>query len=138
MHGTFDVLGFFTQSGGDFYATGLEVIKTLPLWRIVLVILVTSMIAFYATSFDSITLVASQYSYKELQEGQEASKQMKLFWAILLIMLPMALIFSEGSMNNLQTVSIIAAFPLGIVILLIISSFIRDAQNYLNELSSAT
>ena len=36
-------------------------------------------------------------------------------------------------MNNLQTVSIIAAFPLGLVILLIIASFIRDARNYLSE-----
>ena len=96
-----------------------------------LVVLVTSMIAFYATSFDSITLVASQYSYRELREGQEAGTRMKLFWAILLIMLPIALIFSEGSMNNLQTVSIIAAFPIGLVIMLIIASFIRDAQSYL-------
>ena len=58
---------------------------------------------------------------------------MKLFWAILLIMLPIALIFSEGSMNNLQTVSIIAAFPIGMVIILIIASFIKDAQEYLDK-----
>jgi BCCT family betaine/carnitine transporter len=77
--------------------------------------------------------VASQYSYKELAEGQEAGKRMKLFWAILLIMLPIALIFSEGSMNNLQTVSIIAAFPIGIVIMLIIASFIKDANAYLEK-----
>ena len=56
---------------------------------------------------------------------------MKLFWAILLIMLPIALIFSEGSMNNLQTVSIIAAFPIAAVICLIIASFIKDAKGYL-------
>ena len=134
MHGTFDVLGFFTASGGDLYGTVIEVIKTLPLWRLVLVVLVLSMVAFYATSFDGITLVASQYSYRELREGQEASRKMKLFWAVLLIMLPIALIFSEGSMNNLQTVSIIAAFPIGLVIILIIASFIRDAGEYLKEL----
>ena len=58
---------------------------------------------------------------------------MKLFWALLLIMLPIALIFSEGSMNNLQTVSIIAAFPIGMVIMLIIASFIKDAKAYINE-----
>ena len=91
MHGTLDVLGFFEESG-DLYATVIEVIRTLPLYRVVLIVLVLSMIAFYATSFDSITLVASQYSYKELAEGQEAGKRMKLFWAILLIMLPIALI----------------------------------------------
>ena len=134
MHGKFDVLGFFTASGGDLYGTVIEVIKTLPLWRLVLVVLVLSMVAFYATSFDGITLVASQYSYRELREGQEASRKMKLFWAVLLIMLPIALIFSEGSMNNLQTVSIIAAFPIGLVIILIIASFIRDAGEYLKEL----
>ncbi len=92
------------------------------------------MVAFYATSFDSITMVAAQYSYKELNPDQEAGRKMKLFWAVLLIMLPMALIFSEGSMNNLQTVSIIAAFPLAAVICLIIASFVKDAKAYLEEI----
>jgi BCCT family betaine/carnitine transporter len=133
MRGVFDVTGFFTRSGGDLYATVIAIIQNLPAWRFVLILLVCSMVAFYATSFDSITLVASQYSYRELREGQEAGKKMKLFWAVLLIMLPMALIFSEGSMNNLQTVSIIAAFPLAAVICLIIASFVKDARKYLDE-----
>ena len=58
---------------------------------------------------------------------------MKLFWAILLMLLPIALIFSDNSMTNLQTVSIIAAFPIGIIILLIIGSFFKDAKAYLQE-----
>ena len=48
-------------------------------------------------------------------------------------LLPLALIFSENSMSNLQTVSIIAAFPVGIIMLLIISSFFKDADAYLKE-----
>jgi BCCT family betaine/carnitine transporter len=36
-------------------------------------------------------------------------------------------------MNNLQTVSIIAAFPIGLVIILIIAGFIKDAKDYLRE-----
>ena len=58
---------------------------------------------------------------------------MKLFWAILLMLLPITLIFSDNSMANLQTVSIIAAFPIGIIILLIIGSFFKDAKAYLKE-----
>jgi BCCT family betaine/carnitine transporter len=46
------------------------------------------MFAFYATSFDSITMVASNYSYKNIEGEETASKKMKLFWAVLLIMLP--------------------------------------------------
>ena len=133
MMGKMDVLGFYGACG-DLYETVIAILGTLPCHQIVLGLLALSMIAFYATSFDSITLVASQYSYRELTGGEEAGRGMKLFWAILLILLPIALIFSEGSMNNLQTVSIIAAFPIAMVIVLIIASFIKDAKAYLKEL----
>ena len=91
------------------------------------------MISFYSTSFDSITLVASAYSYKQIGDQEEASTKMKFFWAILLILLPIALLFNESSMANLQSVSIIAAFPIAIVIIMIIASFIKDAKNYIKE-----
>ena len=91
------------------------------------------MVTFYSTSFDSITLVAAAYSYKELKPNEEPNRNIKLFWSIMLILLPIALIFSENSMANLQTVSIIAAFPLGIIIILILGSFFKDADAYLKE-----
>lgn len=132
MFGKADFLGLYAATG-DLYQTIMAVINTLPLSQIVLVLLVLSMIAFYATSFDSITLVASAYSYKSIGDDEEASSGMKLFWAILLIMLPIALLFSESSMNNLQTVSIIAAFPIGIVIILIIGSFLKEGKKYIRS-----
>lgn len=133
MSGELDVLALYRASG-DLYQTIVAIIHTLPLPALVSVLLVVSMIAFYATSFDSITLVASAYSYREIAAGKNASLPMKLFWAVLLILLPLALIFNESSMNNLQTVSMIAAFPIAIVILLIVFSFIKDARNYLETL----
>ena len=51
----------------------------------------------------------------------------------MLILFPIALVFSESSMANLQTVSIIAAFPVALVILLIIASFLKDAGRYLDD-----
>lgn len=132
MMGKFDVIAFFDQCG-DLYQTVLAIITTLPMNSIVLILLIVSMIAFYATSFDSITLVASQYSYKEFKTEEEAGNKMKLFWAVLLILLPITLIFSEGSMSNMQTVSIIAAFPIAMVIILIIVSFVKDAKKYIKE-----
>jgi BCCT family betaine/carnitine transporter len=55
-------------------------------------------------------------------------------WCILLILLPIALLFAESSMNSLQSVSIVAAFPIGIVIVMIAVSFLKDAKLYLEEL----
>ena len=109
----------------------LPILEQLPLSNFVLVLLVACMVTFYSTSFDSITLVAASYSYRELGHGQDPDRRVKLFWAIFLILLPMALIFSEKSMANLQSVSIIAAFPVGIIMMLIVASFFKDAGAYL-------
>lgn len=132
MKGSLDVMGIYASTG-DLYQTIMAVLGTLPMAKLGLVLLAVTMIAFYATSFDALTLVATSYSYKELGEDEEPDKHVKLFWAVLLMLFPIALIFSENSMANLQTVSIIAAFPIGLIILIIIFSFFKDAKAYLKK-----
>lgn len=132
LFGRLDVLSLYNETG-NLYKTIISVIETLPLAPMVLLVLIVAMIAFYATSFDSIAMVASQYSYRELCEGEEPGGGVKALWSVLLILLPMALVFSESSMANLQSVSIIAAFPIGFVILLIALSFLKDGKSYLEE-----
>lgn len=121
------------QATGDLYTLIISIIRTLPCAPFVLILLLVTMIAFYATSFDSIALTASCYSYHKLEEGESPHKLIQLMWCILLIVLPVALIFAESSMNNLQSVSIVAAFPIGVVIVLIVLSFMKDAKNYLKK-----
>ena len=126
---------FISQYGsnGDAYQVIINIIQTLPLAQIVLIWVLVTMIAFYATSFDSIAYTASCYSYKKLEEKEPPHKLIQLLWCILLIILPVALVFSDSSMSNIQSVSIIAAFPLGIVMILIVCSFFKDARKYLME-----
>ncbi len=121
------------QKSGDLYEVILKIIRTLPASSFVLVLLLITMIAFYSTSFDSIALIASCYSYKSLKHDEAPGKRIELIWCILLILLPVALIFSDSSMTNLQSVSIIAAFPIGIVIILIVAGFLKDASDYMKE-----
>lgn len=121
------------MGNGDLYAMILSIMKSLPCSTLVMVVVLITMIAFYATSFDSIALTASCYSYYSLGEGEQPHKGIQLMWCILLILLPVALVFSDSSMNNIQTVSIIAAFPVGIIMSVIVCSFLKDAKQYLGE-----
>lgn len=118
---------------GDMYGTIIEMIKTMPCSTLILVVVLITMMLFYATSFDSIALTASCYSYHRLEEGKSPHKLIQLMWCILLILLPIALVFAESSMNNLQSVSIVAAFPIAIVLVLIVISFMKDAKKYMEE-----
>lgn len=74
-------------------------------------------------------MTASCYSYHTLRDGEQPNKGIQLMWCILLILLPIALLFAESSMNNLQSVSIVAAFLIGAVIVMIAVSFMKDAKN---------
>ena len=130
VFGKLDVMGLYASTG-DLYTTIIAIVQTLPLAPLVLILLALTMIAFYATSFDAIALVASSYSYKELDNDKEPYMGIKVFWSIMLILLPIALVFSDNSMANLQTVSIIAAFPIAVIIVLIIASFLKDARKVL-------
>lgn len=118
---------------GDLYTLILNIINTMPASKFILVVTMLCMIAFYATSFDSIAYTAACYSYTQLGENEHPHKLIELLWCILLIVLPIALVFSESSMNNIQSVSIISAFPIGIIMIIMIWGFFKDIKKYMEE-----
>ena len=101
------------EANGDLYQMILDVIHTLPGAPFVLVLVLLTMIAFYATSFDSIAYTASCYSYHHLEDGEDPKKSIQLLWCLLLILLPVALV--------------------GIVMVMIVLSFFKDAKEYLKK-----
>ncbi len=131
-NGAADFLSEYVANG-DSYAIIINIIRTIPWSPFILLLVLLTMFAFYSTSFDSIALTASMYSYRKLGENELPNRGIQLMWCILLILLPIALVFAQSSMSNLQTVSIIAAFPIGIIMVMIVCSLIKDANSYLSE-----
>ena len=127
-----DVTGFI-GNGGEMYDAILMIFDTLPLPALALVLLVITMIAFYSTTLDGITYVTSSYSYKQITAEEEPSRKIRGFWAILLILLPISRLFAENSLYSLQGVTIIAAFPVGILLTLIVISFFKDCKKWMKE-----
>ena len=121
------------EESGDLYELILNIIDTMPCAPFILAIVLVTMIAFYATSFDSIAYTAACYSYKKLEENEQPNKLVELLWCLLLFVLPIALVFSESSMSNIQSVSIISAFPIGIIMIIMIWSFFKDAKKYMEN-----
>ena len=106
----------------------LKLFEQLPAHNIVLFILVVAMLAFYASTFDAITLVVAGFCQKSIKPDEYPSRRLRAFWAGVFIILPIALIWSESTLTMLQTVSIIAAFPLAIIMLIIIFSFLKELK----------
>ncbi|EFW37576.1 BCCT family transporter [Treponema phagedenis] len=106
----------------------MHILTTLPFAKVGFVIFILTMIALYASTFDAITLVIASYSQRQLKKDEEPHKALRAFWAIVFILLPAAFIFVESTLNQLQSLSIIAAFPLGIIMIIIVTGFFKEVR----------
>ncbi|MFQ6761248.1 BCCT family transporter [Lactobacillus reuteri] len=121
------------QSGKTYSQVIMKIMETLPQYRIAVILLILSMIGLYSTVFDSITMVVSKYSYRDLSIEEDPSKLMRGMWAVVFVMLPLSLLISNSSIYNIQSVAIIAAFPTAIIMILIVISFYKKSRNSLKN-----
>lgn len=122
IHGVINAISMINH-GFSYADVIVALMKTLQNYQIGLILLILAMIGLYSTVFDSITMVISKYSYESLKFDEEPSKLMRGFWAIVFVLLPLSLLLTGTSFSNIQSIAIIAAFPTGIVMLLIVVSF---------------
>ena len=73
ISGAIDFISQYNENG-DLYHLIVSMIKTMPCAPLIMVVVLVTMVAFYATSFDSIALTASCYSYRKLEDGEEPAK----------------------------------------------------------------
>lgn len=108
----------------------LEIFNQFPIKNVALIVLILAMVAFYASTFDAISLVMAGFCTKELKEDEMPSKKLRCYWSFIFLILPIALIWAESTLSALQTLSIIAAFPLGIIMLMIVFGFFKELKQH--------
>lgn len=139
---TFGNFGLFQQTSGKLDVVSmvqndtapadiiLQIFGQLPIKNVALIVLVLAMVAFYASTFDAITLVMAGFCTKNLKEDEMPSKKLRCYWSFIFLILPIALIWAQSTLSALQTFSIIAAFPLGIIMLIIVFSLFKELKQH--------
>jgi betaine/carnitine transporter, BCCT family len=99
-----------------------SILHTLPFGNIILVLFSVLAIIFLATTFDTSSYMLAAVTQRHV-DGDPA-RWNRLFWAFCLALPPTALMFI-GGLNALQTVTIIAALPAIIIMILLALSFLK-------------
>lgn len=123
--GNYDFLAA-VESGQSYASAIVGLMSTIHWSKIVMSLVFISMTAFYASTFDALTLVVAQYTCKEYTETPP--KFNRVLWCVVLILLPIALIFTGGTLESLQSLSIIAALPLSLIFLRVIYIFFKNIR----------
>jgi len=134
MKGLVDVIAIYQTQGIP--AAIIAIIKTMPLASIVLAVFLITMIVSTVTVINGAAYTLSIVSAKKLSAKSEPVRWSRVFWAVALGCLGLALIFM-GGLTPIQTISISTGFLTMIIIILIFIAFFKyDGKNwdkYLNE-----
>ncbi|UJF24049.1 choline BCCT transporter BetT [Suttonella sp. R2A3] len=87
---------------------------------------------FFVTSADSGALVLANLSMKGLTPEEDAPIRLRLFWAALMGLITLGLLFA-GGFGALQAVNVIAALPFSVVLLLYLWSLNRSLREEMNK-----
>ena len=121
-------------SGVPFSAVAVEILGTLPLGKIVILLAAVVMILLITTCLDSTVLIIGAFSEPRLKTTDELpDRKVRLFCSILLIVLPIALLFSQSSIENIQSVTIICALPLSVILIIPVAGFIKEGWAYIRN-----
>lgn len=96
------------------FATIPAIIAQLPLGSIALLIFTVMTIVYVATTYDSASYTLASAATKELHAGENPARWHRLFWAFVLGIIPIGLMFI-GGLKVMQSATLLAGFPLAII-----------------------
>ena len=116
IHGVVNVPQVLSQQGGEI-AIG-QLLGLLPAGQVMMWIFLGIMVIFLAAHMDAVGYAVTATCTRGLQEGQDPSPKARLFWCVMLTLVPIAMIFSKAPLDTMKTATIVTALPFIVIILI--------------------
>lgn len=113
LGGTLDLVASLAEHGQP--QTITNVVLTLPAGKIVLFAWAVIAVVFLATTLDSSSYTLAATTTLGLREGENPARWFKLFWAVMLAVIPCSLLFAGASLTAFQSLAIFTATPIAIL-----------------------
>lgn len=117
LNGKADLVSLLNDQGVG--STVITILSQLPIPEVISASVFTLMlILFLATSLDSASFSLAAVVTTNLKEGDSPKPAFRLFWCVLLALIPLALMFAGAPLSAIQTVCLATAIPFSFVIIL--------------------
>ncbi|MEC8955815.1 MAG: BCCT family transporter [Pseudomonadota bacterium] len=119
LSGQYPVVDHVNQFGQS--SAIAAIIELLPMGSLLLVFLAIIGVIFAATTYDSASYALAAGSTKRLKADEEPQRNLRIYWAVFMGLLPSALLFI-GGLETLKTATIMASFPILFIYILLMLS----------------
>ncbi|MCY1504800.1 L-carnitine/gamma-butyrobetaine antiporter [compost metagenome] len=123
INGTIDVPRILSEQGGE---TAVEMLLTaLPFGKVFLAVYLFIMAVFCASHMDAAAYAVAATSTRNLKEGQDPTPTHRLFWCVMLTLIPLAMLFAKASLSTMKTAVVLTAIPFLVILLTKIYGFFK-------------
>ncbi|MEG0156598.1 MAG: BCCT family transporter, partial [Anaerovoracaceae bacterium] len=108
-----------SQVGAGHGETGIyNTLELLPGGAMILpIIMMVIIVGFVASSLDTASLSLAQTTTKTLEKGGDVSRWLRVFWCIVLTLVPLSIIFAKADFSALKMLSCIISVPFMFIII---------------------
>lgn len=129
LTGTLKLSELVAENGNN--AAVLAILKTLPLSGLAIAVYMAVVFITLACGATAASTVVSILTSKNLKNDEEPNKWYKVFWAFLVLLLPVSILFLEhmvpglNVLKTIQSVTSVFALPMLLVIALLLWAFVK-------------
>ncbi|MEG1209559.1 MAG: BCCT family transporter [Leclercia sp.] len=102
-----------------------QLLMALPLGKLFLAAYLGIMIVFLASHMDAVAYTMAATSTLNLQEGQDPDRSLRLFWCVVITLIPLSILFTGASLETMKTTVVLTALPFLVILLIKTGGFIR-------------
>ena len=125
LEGALDFVGIMNSVSGN--AAIVAMLETLPLAALVILVFAVVSIVFAATTYDSASYSLASGATLHLSAGDDPARWHRVFWALALAVLPIALMFI-GGLKAMQSVLLVVSLPILVVGVLMSVSLVKSLR----------
>lgn len=114
LTGVIDSPSLLDASGGEAVVSML--LASLPFGKFLAAAYFLLMLVFLASHLDAVAFSVAATSTRNLQEGEDPSPKLRLFWCLMLAAIPLAMLYINAPLHALKTVVTLAAIPFVVVL----------------------
>lgn len=123
ISGAMNVPQLFETFGGE--ATVDRLLRALPAGQLFLGAYLLIMIVFLAAHVDAVAYAVAATTTLNLREGDDPSPTSRVFWCVMLTLVPLAMLYSKASLDTMKSAVVVTAVPFLVILLIKIYGLFR-------------
>lgn len=114
ISGAIDVPRILKEHGGE---SAVEMLLlALPAGKLFLAAYLFIMIIFLAAHVDAVAYAVAATTTRNMREGEDPAPGSRVFWCVLLTLVPLAMLFTKASLDTMKTAVVLTAIPFLVIL----------------------